>query len=288
MRKLLPPLIITAALALSACSKEEGPAETVKDALQAFSKNDSTKIWEKLPTSYQSDINNGIRRIGARLDGEMVTAVVDFLKFVAERLEANRTKLLESPDVQRMSTDSAVRSALFDSAIVFVQKLTSGQLSSTERMKEFDGATFLSEISVAAANFSESVSKLDPSGRLAKQREMLSKATITIVSETPDTAKVEIEIPEKPKQSFELVKVEKRWIPKDLQSNWHTVTAALAKAEIQVDELNKMKPRIVPALTLGRGFVDSAITSGQIRPLGLSQFTRHIGNALNQPPATLE
>lgn len=285
MKILLRPLFITAALSLSACTKEEAPTDTVKEAVAAFSRSDSTVIWEKLPPTYQADINNGIRRIGARLDGEMVTAVVDFLKFVAERLEANRAKLLESQDLQRLSADSAVREAVFDSSIALVRTLTSGQISSTEKMKQFDGGTFLAEFSAAAAHFSNTAAKLNPDGRMAKQRTLLAKAKVTLISESADAATVELEIPEKPKQRIELVKVEKRWIPKDLKDNWHTVTTALSKAETQVDELNKMKPRIVPALMLGRGLVDSAIASGEIAPLGVSQFTRHIANAINAHPA---
>ncbi len=285
MKKLIGTIVASTVVTLTGCTSESGPKDTVQDALRSLSKSQAQDLWEKLPASYQSDINNGVRKIGARLDSELVTAVLDFVKFVAERLEANRAKLIDSPDFQHLTSDVALRGEVFDGTIACVRELIGGELSSTERMKAFDGGRFLKELSSATAKFADAVDKLDPTKGPKKSREQMANAKVTLISESADAATLELEIPGSSKQTVEMVRVEKRWIPKALQSSWSQVVAALASAEQQVDQINQSKARVIPSLAMGRMMVDSAITSGQIPPLGLSQFTRQIGNALNQMPA---
>ena len=283
MAKLMGSAIVFGtALALSACSREQGPSETVEQAMKSLSKNAPQEIWEQLPKSYQSEINDGVRKIGERLDTALVSAVTDFVTFVADTLEKNREKLLESPDIARLSGDTKLRGEVFDSTIACVRDIAKSEISSTARMKAFDGGAFMKQLAGASSKFAGAVSKLQPGDTYNKQREHFAKAKVNLIAQTDSTATVELEVPELPKRKVELVKVEGKWIPKELQSNWSSIKDGLAKAEQQVDALNKQKDQVIPALTMGRAMVEASIMSGKIPPIGLSQFTRAFGNALGE------
>lgn len=266
----------------SACSREKGPKDTIESAVKSMSKNAPQELWNDLPLSYQKDVNDAVRGFGAKVDTELVAAVADFLKFVADTLEKNRAKLIEHPDVRALSSDPAVRADVFDSAITVVRDILNSEISSTDRMKSFDGGKFLKQLADATDRFASAASKITPGDSLTKQRERFGKATVRLLSENESTATVEVTVPDLPTKQLQLVKVEGKWIVKELQDSWGQVKGVLAMLDKQAEEVNKMKAQVLPALTMGRGVVEASIVSGELPPLGLSQFTRHLGRAFSR------
>lgn len=258
---------------LGGCSRgggEKGPDETLEHAMRSVADQKPEELWNLMPAGYQEQVNTRVRAIGGKVDGEIVKGVFEFVNFVGQRLQENRAKLLESPDIQKLHPDAAIRTAVYDSVVDLVKTVGTSELSSVDRIKSFDGGKFIAQVGGAGMRVAEAVGKTQPENPFAKFREQAKSVDVKLVKQDGETATVEYDVPGKnEKKTVELAKVEGRWIPVEMKAEWPKVIESLGQAEQQVAMLNSQKDQILPGLAMARGFVEAAMVSGQLGLPGL-------------------
>lgn len=270
LRNIIVSSLTLSFLTLSGCSREQGPVETTQEALAVATSDSPEKLWDFLPESYQSQLNNGVRGLGTKIDPEMYDAVFDFAGYVADRVEVNRKAILARPDFIDLNADESARARILDSAVSLVRTLKQSEIGSAKRIKSANGKAFMKQVAPVATHLMDSFS-------LPLSRIEMKAVKVTLDKVEGDTATVILKIDGEPNRrgertTLDLVKVEGKWIPKLLKVNWPQAMSGLASVALQAQGLNVHKPQVIPALTLARGTVDSVLISGALPQIDMQKL----------------
>jgi hypothetical protein len=102
-------------------------------------------------------------------------------------------------------------------------------------LKELDMTKFLGDIQEYTKELTK-LSSLAPGGE--EQMEMLKSASSSLVSESGDSAEVEMTVDGNTK-NVKLVKKDDRWIPEDMVKDWPSM---MEEAKSSIDAMTEMKP----------------------------------------------
>ena len=262
MRKIsVPSLVLVIAFAFSglACSKKSEPDAFVKAGLSAAS-GQPQALWTALPPSYQNDVKKLAESLGTKMKPEVYDEAFVLLQKTTKVLETKKSFVLAHPGMKELPIPPGALSGL-DPAVRTLSRLAHSDLGTVQGLKNLDVEKFLS--GPVAASFEDLMSigevaataapKKAP--KLAELQAKLKRAKITVLSTEGNTAKVQIEAEGEDTETIEMVKIEERWIPKELSDAWPKVMAdaraSIEKLEIPAEaivQFNGMKGVLGPVL----------------------------------------
>ena len=254
--------LVSCAFLFTACGKQQeassfpdAPDAAVQAVIQGIAEGKGAVLWEAMPASYQADVNALAQLMGQKLDAEIydqsfalfgrVGGVVqqqqDFI-FTSEKLPGN---------VQKLDSMKQAIPALMG----FIELLAESSVGSVEGLKSFDGQSFFEATVSGLIQHAMVLSDLAEGEGLSFGE--LSEAKVKVVSQDAAFAVLELSLPGQELEIVELVQVEGRWVPVDLQNDWVNAVAEL-KASVEgltAESIALQKTQLMGLLTMLDGVV---------------------------------
>ncbi|QDT99400.1 hypothetical protein [Gimesia aquarii] len=223
-------------------AKPLGPAESMTVMIDGVSNQKMEAVWEFLPASYQTDINGLVKEFATKMDPEMYNGTFQTAQRLTKLLKDKKAYILKNQTIKGLPVPPDKVDQFWDPTISLLNTIVQSDISNLDKLKDFDGGKFLSTTGNQLAKSVISISDLIPTKENEPSfSEKMKQTKVTVVSTEGDTATIKIEAPgEEPKEET-MVKVEGKWIPKNLADNWKS------KMEEAHQKLAELTPEKVTA-----------------------------------------
>ena len=247
-------------LLLTGCGKkaEEATAVTIPDAPDAaiqtviteFAKGNGGIIWQAMPTSYQTDVSDLLHLAGSKIDPELYDKSFATIARLAEVIDQQQALILNSSFMQgRSAEEMAQLEAALPSIVGLLGAITSSELASSTGLLNFNGQDFFDTTVSQFTRYAETL------GQLAGEESMLSNymnTVVTVVEADDLQATLLTTVPGKEPVEQAFSKVEQRWVPSEMASDW-VAKIAEATAELEATSMQDIaanKPQMMGVLTM--------------------------------------
>lgn len=252
--------LTAAALLLTGCGKkaEEAATVTIPDApdnaiqtvITEFAKGNGGILWQAMPASYQSDVNTLAQLAGSKIDPEVYGKSFATIARLAEVIDQQQVLILNSSVMQgRSAEEMAELEAALPSIVGLLGAITSSELASSTGLLNFNGQDFFDTTVSQFTQYAETL------GQLAGEESMLSNymnTVVTVVEADDLQATLLTTVPGKEPLEQVFTKVEQRWVPSEMASDWSSEIAE-AKAELDatfIEDMAAQKPQIMSVLAM--------------------------------------
>lgn len=247
-------------LLLNGCGKkaEVAAAVTIPDAPDAaiqtvineFAKGNGGIIWQAMPTSYQTDVSYLLHLAGSKIDPELYDKSFATIARLAEVIDQQQALILNSSFMQgRSAEEMAQLEAALPSIVGLLGAITSSELASSTGLLNFNGQDFFDTTVSQFTQYAETL------GQLAGEESMLSNymnTVVTVVEADDLQATLLTTVPGKEPVEQAFSKVEQRWVPSEMASDW-VAKIAEATAELEATSMQDIaanKPQMMGVLTM--------------------------------------
>jgi len=196
---------------------ESAPATTPDVALMNVAKsignNEPGAIFKALPASYQKEISSVISEAATKMDAELWAEGRGLIKSLVNIAKTKKDLLLQTQmmaDVQ----DKVAFSKSWDDGVAMLETILANDITNLEKLRKGDVNSLLVNASEIMKKFSALYSD-----QADKDDDFLAKIKalkVTVISQEGDKATVKIETVGEEPENEEMVRVEGKWIPKDL------------------------------------------------------------------------
>jgi hypothetical protein len=252
--------VTAGALLLTGCGKkaEEAATVTIPDApdnaiqtvITEFAKGNGGILWQAMPASYQSDVNTLAQLAGSKIDSEVYGKSFATIARLAEVIDQQQVLILNSSVMQgRSAEEMAELEAALPSIVGLLGAITSSELASSTGLLNFNGQDFFDTTVSQFTQYAETL------GQLAGEESMLSNymnTVVTVVEADDLQATLLTTVPGKEPLEQVFTKVEQRWVPSEMASDWSSEIAE-AKAELDatfIEDMAAQKPQIMSVLAM--------------------------------------
>lgn len=241
----------------------------VRAVIDGLSQGKPQALWEFLPPSFQTDINDLVHEFANRMDDELWSRSFAILKRVIGILKTKKTFLLEHPELKSVASGEISRN--WDAMVELVGVIVNSELSDLEKLKAFDGEAFLTE--TGGAFFSQMIVLSKLGDETLSPFRTLEGTKVSLVQSSDQSAIVSIEGPDQEPRNHEYVNVEGKWIPKTWADGWKTSMAAAKSrlaASLTPQRIAKNKQAVLARFDEVDRILDkleAATTTDQFHPL---------------------
>jgi len=235
-------------------------AEAVLAVLAGIRENHPEALWDFLPGSMQTQLNDLVRQFGQSIDATIWQRTVAVLRKVVQVLKSKREFVQESSHWKNLGAiDLAELESRWDDIVALCEAVLDSELADVDQLRTFNGRDFLAG---SGAKVLARLKALADSDEESPYRQ-LERVKVTLKSETAQTAVVTIELPGQPPGDHEFALLEGKWCPKSW-SGGAPQLAALQKAvagALQPEALQARKGQILHELELVEQLADELIAS---------------------------
>lgn len=301
--KIFLPGAVFCALLMTACggSEEAAPGEvTIPDAPDAairtiaseLEKGNGGILWKAMPASYQTDINSIAQLAGNKVDAELYNKSFALVDRLADVVDKQKQFILNTElGGQQPEEQIAKVEAAWPSIIGFVNTITDSPVASVEGLQAFDGQKFFD------TTVSDLAGYMTDLAALSDEPNPLQFGTVKLLESSEDTALLEMTTPEGNVETEEFTKVEGRWVPTEMATEWGA-SMAEAKAQLEAispEQIAQNKPQIMGVLTMAEGILtqleaaetqeqfDQALQGAMMPLMGLMMMQQGMGAPQGAP-----
>lgn len=250
----LMPLILA-----SACKSAEKPDEFIHAVAKA-AQGEPAAIFDALPPSYQKDAQGVVAAFAAKVPERAWDDSFVLAGKAVRVFETKKEFILAHPALAgTVKPEDAAKA--WDPTVRTLSTLVKSDIHTVAGLKQLDLRKFLAgpiaSIVGDIITTAEAASSVVPAGapKIGDLRAKLTTMKTTVEKVDGDKASVKIEMEGEKLEIQEMVKIEGKWIPKELASAWPGAIngAKMAIASIQIEpemlvQFNGMKGMIDPAL----------------------------------------
>jgi hypothetical protein len=222
--------------------------------VEGLKQNHPESFWDFLPASYQQDLNDLIHLFAERMDAELWDKSVGVLRKLANVLKSKKEFLISSARNQPGQVPAGPSSAELATIGELLETLLASELADLEQLKQADGRKFLESTG------GKLLSQLRASGQdpFAGRLGLFSDLHFKLKETSADSATLTIEGPGEPANDREFVRVEGKWIPRDLRDEWiEKIGESKARLSLLSPEnLGGLKPQLLELLSAIDGVLD--------------------------------
>ncbi|HTI49353.1 MAG TPA: hypothetical protein VL475_00325, partial [Planctomycetaceae bacterium] len=233
-----PPAVADVALAERVPPDPASVPESADAAVQAvidgMKQGHPEALWYFLPASYQKDVNEVVHSFAGRMDAEIWSRTVAVLEKLS-RVIKSQHELVQAtmPRPVKAGRGAAPPSVDFEGLASLLQTLVKSELGDLEKLKQADVGRILAVTGGQLLAQLQSLSRFSPSDGMSLQINDLAKLKVSLVSSEGDAAIVRVEAPGEDPRDLDFVRVEGKWIPKDLSESWiETIGEANARLSL--------------------------------------------------------
>jgi hypothetical protein len=222
------------------------PDAAVLAVVEGLKQNHPEAFWDFLPASYQQDLNELIHLFGEEMDAELWKKSVGVLRKLAKMLKSKKEFLAAGrtqPDGAAASPSSAELATIGE----LLETLLASDLADLEKLKKADGRKFLESTGGQLLGQLRAAGQDPFAGRLG----IFSNLRFKLKESSADSATLTIQETGEPDNDREFVRVEGKWIPRDLRDDWID-NIGQAKARLSFlapDNLSGLKPQLLELLS---------------------------------------
>lgn len=250
---------------------KDGPDKAVLDVVNGIADGKPIVLWDSLPASYQKDIKGLISDFAGKMDKDLwnkgfavARKAVDVLKKQKELIIAQLAPFIP-PTINKDKL-----SQNWDGMVDVLGTIVNSELSNLDDLKKANVEGWLNGTVAKVMKQSQALGQvIDPAqfvpgaASITELPALAKKTKVTIVKMEGDkaTLKIENEDPkfkDKPEEAA-FVKVEGKWIPKDMADNWAKGLADAKKGldQIKQEEISKMKPQVMAMMDMAEQKLDA-------------------------------
>ena len=226
----------------------KGTAETI---ISKLAENKPQILWSALPESYQKDANEVARSAIASLDAEVYDKVVGILKKANKILTEKKEFILKNEQLGLLAKDMDDVSANWDAFTELVAILLDSQLGTYQKAKNIDLGGLLAETGSNLMGKLATISALADEDKW--QTEFVAKLKAVKIEEASTSGEeslLQVTDPDGKVEEQTWVKVEGKWIPKEVKDGW-MANIAKAKERIATQSAEKEQNKMGAILVLG-------------------------------------
>ena len=199
--------------------------------------------WQALPPSYQSDIRNILQNLAPETEIELevwnqsMGAMTKLLRVVRDK----SNYILGHPMLASQVGDESKRDeaqGFLSGAADLLEIIFKSALTDPKKLASLDVEAYLAQVGPRLYKiFREIEAKSSP-------KEPQGKTIISLVSSQGDSARLSLQEPGKPAEEEDFVRVEGKWLPKELVDGWDAqmeqVESTLQMAALQAQDEEKI------------------------------------------------
>lgn len=232
-------------------AKPLGPDESILAMLNGVNNQQMEAVWNFLPASYQQDVNGIAHEFASKMDPEMYNGTFETGQRLAKLLKDKKEYILKNQMIQGLPVPPEKMDEFWDPTTNIISALVNSDLSSLDKLKSFDGGKFLSTTGNQLAKSVMALSSLVPQKEGEPSfSEKLKQTKVTVVTTEGETATIKIEAPGEEPKDEQMVKVEGKWIPKNLADNWDAKMADVRKklADLTPEQVTAQKEQTLAGI----------------------------------------
>lgn len=229
-----------------------GPDQTIREITQGLAEYKPIVAWQSLPSSYQKDVKGLISEFAGKMDKDLWNKgfavgrkAVDLLKKQKELIIDQIMANLPFPIVTKEQLSSN-----WDAVVNILNTIVTSEISNLDELKKANVEGWLNGTVSKLMKEIDAIAKKE-----VKNQDFVStvkSVKATLVKMEGDTATVKIEAPGKPAEDKVFVKVEGKWVIKELADNWQKSMkdARDGLAQIKPEEISKNKEKVLEVMNL--------------------------------------
>ncbi|HSO21856.1 MAG TPA: hypothetical protein VLT81_03055 [Chondromyces sp.] len=261
------------------------PDGTVLAVAKHLADHDPSILWEALPETYRTDINELTRVFAAKMDPELYNRSMALARRTVEVLQDKQAIILGSQTVASTGVDVAEVERGMNGGLAVAHALLSSEITTLEGLGAVDWSGFLSgtgrQLMLLADNAAPAA---EPEVAGEDLFAALRTLTVETVSISEDSAMLRITAADEEPEEVAVTRVEGRWVPAEMAAEWpQKVAEARARLEeLTPEKIAELKPQAMFGLAMAEAFVEqmAAIESSE-------QFDAAVGPMLQSVMGSL-
>jgi hypothetical protein len=246
-------------------------------------------VWDALPPSWQTDVQTVLRKAAAQGDPELLEKGAKVSRRAVALLASKKDLIFALKDDPAIAPilaaageemDEARLRELYDAVVDLLDTLVSSELTHPEDLKDLDVGRFLGTTGEEVMEDLQRLAKLLPNEdnqleELEQNLADLKNPEIEVVASQPESATLKITLGEET-DDLELVRVEGRWVPRELASEWdegvQQMLAELEDAPKLTAEQKKQMMNMLDTLDTGLETLERAETTEELKQGAMGLF----------------
>ncbi len=265
---LLSVVSLSCSLFAASALAQGSPDQAVMAVVNGLGENQPQVIWQALPASYQNDVSGLVREFAGQMQDSLWDQIFGALTKLTRVLDEKKQFVLEHPQVVQQLSKSPNAEATYDAVVALLKTILSSDISSLERLSDFDGERFLATTGSQVMAQMGDLAALSPDSK--ETLDEISSLSVTLSRTEGERAWVLIEKPEKTEE-VEFVLVEGKWVPAAMAEGWDS---GIADAREQLSQV-----AVDPAQTAQAGTV-LAMVDGALEGLLAAQTSEEFQASL--------
>ena len=200
--------------------------------VNGLGENQPEVIWQALPASYQDDVSGLVREFAGQMEGSLWDQTFGTLATLTRVLDEKRQFVLEHPMVAEQLSKSPNAEESYDAVVALLKTLLSSDISSLQRLSDFDGERFLATTGSQVMAQMSDLAALSPDSK--ETLDEISSLRVTLSRTEGDRAWVLVEKPDEETEEVEFVVVEGKWVPAGMAEGWDS---GIADAREQLSQV---------------------------------------------------
>jgi hypothetical protein len=274
------------------------PDQAIQTVIHALGDGEGAILWQAMPSSYQSDVTEIVQLAGNKLDAEVYDKVFAVLGKTMSVADKQKEFIFNTNLAGPMAEENAekLREA-WPSVKSLISTLTSSPISSTDGLRSFDGEAFFGETVSSVIADMETLAELNPETEdlpISAYKE----AEVLLLESTETTANLQVNLPGGNSEEQMFVKVEERWVPQEMSTDWPT-SVADARTQLEAidpEQIAQQKPQIMSVFAMLDGVLtqieaaetqeqfDQALQGAMMPIMGLMMMGQGVGGGAGPEP----
>ena len=203
-------------------SVPDTPDGMMNTVVKELSNKNPGVLWDAMPASYQTDLESIVHEAAGKMDAEVYDKAFVVLNKALDVLKNKKDFILGLPMLQSpmFPVKGDDLKANWDGVVDVLSILASSDLKSLSSVKSLDVGDFLRSTGGKLMKRAEELTALSPDPEMKKVWTILNTFNAEIVSTEGDTAKIKISAEGEKPDEIDMVKVEGKWVPKDMAEGW--------------------------------------------------------------------
>lgn len=234
-----------------------GPDQTIREITQGLAAYKPVVVWQAMPPSYQKDVKSLIADFAGKMDkelwnkgfavaGKAVGVLKSQKELIIGQIVANLPPLVSK---EQLSNN-------WDAIVNILNTIVTSEISNLDELKKANVEAWLNGTVSKLMKDIDAIAKKE-----VKNEDFVTTAKsvkATVVKMEGDKATVKIEADRKPAEEKEFVKVEGKWVPKEVADGWQKSMkdAREALAQIKTEEISKNKAQVLEMMNLAEKKLD--------------------------------
>lgn len=236
-------------------SRMSTPDGAILAVAEGLANNDAGVLWDAMPVAYQEGVNDLVHQYANAVDPKVWDRSFALNSRLLGVLESKKEFIFNSPMVANLPNKEEVMKS-YDSVIDLMTVLLKSDLSKLENLKTLDMGDYLDTTGSKVLKEVSALFDAVSNGSTPNPWQELGKMTVKVVKKDKRTATLEIDIANLPPMSFDVVKIDARWVPARMSDVWFD---GIMMAEQSVAQMKEQSGAVAAQMNMVFGMAEGML-----------------------------